>query len=186
MLALQATSDELQKYDVVTEQLRAYAGPQCYPHVDRSSAECRLAAQAPGGGSVKQGDDGASQVEAVLAREECWRCCDSCGKWRLIDGRCLPALASECGFLEERETDLDWATWLSKAAYRYRIESCRWEAGVAGAGGEVTVPDGHAAGGGSGDVGARCDVEAVEKCRKVGDTGVRMLLGMALASGPSH
>ena len=111
MLALQATSEELQKYDVVTEHLQPYAGPQCYPHLDRSSVECRVVAKAPGSGSATQGGDRPAGVEASLARKECWRCCDSCGKWRLVDVRCLPALASEGGFLEERETDLDWGKW---------------------------------------------------------------------------
>ena len=42
MLALGATSDELRKYPMVTARLRAYDGPQCYPHVDPRSADYRV------------------------------------------------------------------------------------------------------------------------------------------------
>ena len=42
MLALGATSDELRKYPMVTSRLIAYAGPQCYPHLDRRSADYRV------------------------------------------------------------------------------------------------------------------------------------------------
>ena len=42
MLALEATSDELRKYPMVTDNLVPFAGPQCYPHLDKSSAEYRV------------------------------------------------------------------------------------------------------------------------------------------------
>ena len=44
MLALAATSDELKKYPMVTERLVPFLGPQCYPHMDRSSVEYRVRA----------------------------------------------------------------------------------------------------------------------------------------------
>ena len=42
MVALEATSDELRKYQMVTDNLVPYAGPQCYPHLDRGSLEYRV------------------------------------------------------------------------------------------------------------------------------------------------
>ena len=137
MLALQATSEELRKYDVVTEQLRPYAGPQCYPHLDRTNEDCRIDCKPVTGGTAIHGNLGAHGADASLAREQCWRCCDSCGKWRLVDHRCLPALAAEEGFFEDRETDLDWGQWLTKASFRYDRLQEQWEAevvDVAGAG----------------------------------------------------
>ena len=42
MDALAATSDELRKYPMVTDNLAPFAGPQCFPHLDKASTECRL------------------------------------------------------------------------------------------------------------------------------------------------
>ena len=75
MLALQATTDELQKYDLVTEHLLPHAGPQCYPHVDANSADYRIKGTAPG-------QDAAADVPATsrahelctVGDEQCWLC----------------------------------------------------------------------------------------------------------------
>ena len=44
MIALRATSDELRKYSIVCEHLRRFAGPQCFAHLNRFSAEYRVLA----------------------------------------------------------------------------------------------------------------------------------------------
>jgi hypothetical protein len=39
MLALAATSAELTKFDMLTQSLKAFAGPQCYAHLDPAGSE---------------------------------------------------------------------------------------------------------------------------------------------------
>ncbi len=41
-LALAAVSDELRKYPMVTDRLKAYAGPQCYAHLDKAGSDYRV------------------------------------------------------------------------------------------------------------------------------------------------
>ncbi len=149
MLALEATSDELRKYDVVTEYLRPYAGPQCYAHLDKDGSDYRVAVS---DAFVEQRVSGAEGRAAprplaeTLASRECWRCCDCCGKWRFVDRRCAPALQGDT-FFQERETDLDWATWLAQAPARYAAAEREWrgpeaEAYKCGDGGGVAAGSG--------------------------------------------
>ena len=51
MLALAATSDEIQKYPMVKDRLRDcdYKGPQCYAHLDKKGADYRAGANEKAG-----------------------------------------------------------------------------------------------------------------------------------------
>ena len=81
MLALRATSDELEKYPMVKDNLHAYAGPQCFPHLDPKSPEYRVHAnQKLKTESVEDGK-GASAADkqqvarAAVVKEQCWLQC---------------------------------------------------------------------------------------------------------------
>ena len=120
MLALAAVSDELKKYPMIMDRLTAYAGPQCFPHLNKNGGEYRLHAN-----DVRDEDvDGDVDVKAVkcaandMFNTECWRQCDSCSRWRLLDRRCLRA-TSEDVYMAVRPTDLDWESWLEGASARY-------------------------------------------------------------------
>ena len=94
MDALAATSDELRKYPMVTDNLTPFAGPQCFPHLDKASTECRLHAnqrlktEDPG----SEGGAAPPQVAPAPGRacppctQGCWLQCDRCSKWRLLMG----------------------------------------------------------------------------------------------------
>ena len=116
MLALGAVSDELKKYPMVMDRLTAYAGPQCLQHLDKDGGEYRLHAN-----DVRVEDTEVKGMECVATGvfdAECWRQCDCCSRWRLLDRRCLPA-ASEDAYMAVRSTDLDWESWLESAGARY-------------------------------------------------------------------
>ena len=131
MVALAATSDELRKYPMVTDNLTAFAGPQCYPHLDPKSVEYRVHANRQLKTEAREeGDESATQgshVEAVQKRqaseaavfqERCWMKCDRCGKHRCVAEACLPVLRG-FDFFEPAVTDLDWESWLRGAGDRY-------------------------------------------------------------------
>jgi hypothetical protein len=68
-------------------------------------------------------DDGTEEkgmecVATGVFDAECWRQCDSCSRWRLLDRRCLPAI-NEDVYMAVRPTDLDWESWLENAGARY-------------------------------------------------------------------
>ena len=117
MLALAAVSNELKKYPMIMDGLTAYAGPQCFPHLNKDGGEYRLHAN----DVVHKEDVEMKGVECVATGvfdAECWRQCDTCSRWRLLDRRCLPA-TSENVYMAVRDTDLDWESWLECAGARY-------------------------------------------------------------------
>ena len=137
MLALRATSDELEKYPMVKDNLHAYAGPQCFPHLDPKSPEYRVHAnQKLKTESVEDGE-GASAADkqqvarAAVVKEQCWLQCDRCGKHRCVAEACLPVLRGY-EFFEARVTDLDWERWLSGAPARYGAAEAAQELLVGG------------------------------------------------------
>ena len=104
MLALAATSEELRKYPIVTEHLTPYLGPQCYPHLDRSSANYRVRGteekimkEQEGPDRAKDGEAGQQERGGVgwdVQNRWRWLRCNriGCGKWRCVDPSCVPAL----------------------------------------------------------------------------------------------
>ena len=123
MLALEAVSDEIHKYDMVKDRLRGreYKGPQCFAHLDKKSADCRVAANEKAGEEEEQGAVGAGTGREAVLDPACWMRCDreGCGRWRLVDKNCLRCFRAECHF-RETETDRDWAWWLQQAPSRYQ------------------------------------------------------------------
>ena len=124
MDALAATSDELRKYPMVTDNLTPFAGPQCFPHLDKASTECRLHANQrlkteeapPGDGRQPLGPgSGCAPCEPGS-----WLQCDRCQRWRCVDRACVPALRGH-QFFEPADTDLDWQAWLGGAEARYAL-----------------------------------------------------------------
>ena len=90
MLALAATSDELRKYPMVTERLVPFLGPQCYPHMDRSSVEYRARANervkgedADGGHDSSQRQDDGGSVMQVGSWMKCQRAASSSSAGRV-------------------------------------------------------------------------------------------------------
>ena len=121
MAALEATSDDLRKYDMVTDNLIPYAGPQCYPHLDKGSLEYRakqgkLKTEAPDG-DIDAQHERRAEASTVL-HDGCWLTCDQCGKWRCVARDSLPVVRG-FGFFEPLATDLDWEQWLAGAEERY-------------------------------------------------------------------
>ena len=101
---------------MVMDRLTAYAGPQCYPHLDKNGGESRLHAN-----DVREENEQVEGLKCVAASvfdTECWRQCDRCSRWRLLDRRLSPAV-SEDVYMAVRPTDLDWESWLEGAAARY-------------------------------------------------------------------
>ena len=116
MLALSVFSNKLHKYSMIKDRLTEYAGPQCFPHLNKDGGEYRLHAN-----DVRDEDVAMKGVQCVATGvfdAECWRQCDRCSRWRLLDRRCLPA-TSEDAYMAVRPTDLDWESWLEGAAARY-------------------------------------------------------------------
>ena len=102
MLALEATSDELRKYPMVTENLVPFAGPQCYPHLDKGSTEYRvnsgkLKTESPD--NHTEGKRESCVGSSTVLHDGCWLTCDHCGKWRCVDRDSLPAVRG-FGFFE--------------------------------------------------------------------------------------
>mgnify|MGYP003313610141 FL=1 len=123
MNALAAVSREVMKYPMVSTRLKAYAGPQCYPHVDSSSPDYRVHANEQRD-EVDEGKGGAQascRAESCIAggvlEERCWMQCARCAKWRRVDPGSVEALRSN-NFFDVLPTDLDWEAWLSGAGQR--------------------------------------------------------------------
>ena len=97
MIALSATSDELRKYPIACEHVKRYAGPQCFPHLNPSSAEYRVLANEEkfegGSASHTHADD--------IMEERNWLQCCRCSKWRYVSrgsaGAFGGAIFSACG-----------------------------------------------------------------------------------------
>ena len=107
MEALAAVSEEIRKYPLAQSELRPFAGPQCYAHLDKESAQCRVRAN-------ERNPDRGEGVEAPrCAAEELvdvdnWFQCDCCGRWRFVGRHCATALREHLHF-QVRESDVDWA-----------------------------------------------------------------------------
>ena len=92
MVALAATSDELRKYPMEIRKLTPYLGPQCFPHLDVRSVDCRLRANEKPKKGVEDDDDELSKEErsvgsgsvAAVTEEKCWLRCKMCQKWRCV------------------------------------------------------------------------------------------------------
>ena len=85
MLALGATSDELRKYPMVTNNLQRHAGPQCYAHLDPRSADYRvdiLERREKAHGRTDAA--GLEDDEAGVFNARCWLSCAKCKKLSLI------------------------------------------------------------------------------------------------------
>ena len=127
MVALAATSDELKKYPMEIRKLTPYLGPQCFPHLDVRSVDCRLRAnEKPKRGTedddeelAREGmaEEGGGGVCAVM-EEKCWLRCMECQKWRCVEPACAEVLRGT-SYFGVRATDLDWASWLGEAQQRY-------------------------------------------------------------------
>ena len=109
---------------MVSDRLTAYAGPQCYPHLDPSSPEYRVHANERRD-EVEAGERGGEvscRAENCIAggvlEERCWMQCARCAKWRRVDPGSVEALRSN-KFFEVLPTDLDWEAWLSGARQRF-------------------------------------------------------------------
>ena len=127
MEALRETSDELRLFPGVTVRLEAYAGPQCFPHIQLGSTNYRGRANEQrlnddGGGesirAVRQQVVG--RVGGPVMMKDCWfQCCnDQCKKWRCVDPAVVDLLRG-VEFLRPETTDLDWQLWISDARTRY-------------------------------------------------------------------
>ena len=98
MLALAATSDELRKYDMVTENLTPFAGPQCYPHLDPKSVDYRVHAnqRLKTEGPEEKEDESVAEKQRKLCgavvKDQCWLTCDRCGKRRCVAEASVPVL----------------------------------------------------------------------------------------------
>ena len=114
MVALGATSDELRKYPMVTEHLKSFAGPQCFPHIDPRSLAYRVhvnerrSDDPDAAGKSSHPDEQETGAGSAVLKEECWLQCmnEKCKKWRCVSRGCLASLRGE-GFGEVRVTDLD-------------------------------------------------------------------------------
>ena len=125
MDALAATRDELMRHGVLTSRLIPYAGPQCYPHIIRSSDQYRghaneavlEEADPPVVNSLQVKNQDGSVVGGSVMRKECWlQCtCVGCKKWRCVDAASLECLLGE-DFLSPAEMDMDWHAWLADRA----------------------------------------------------------------------
>ena len=137
MVALGATSDELRKYPMVTEHLKPFAGPQCFPHIDSSSlvyrghANERRSDDPDAAGKSSQPDGQETGAVSAVLNEKCWLQCMKCKKWRCVSPGCLASLRGE-GFGEVRGTDLDWGAWLAGAAERYAAAEALFTGGNPG------------------------------------------------------
>ena len=118
MVALGATSDELRKYPMVTEHLKPFAGPQCFPHIDPRSLVYRVHANErrsddpDAAGKSSQPDGQETGAGSAVLQEKCWLQCMKCERGRCAAPVCLAALDDSC-FSEVRTTDLDWGAWLA-------------------------------------------------------------------------
>ena len=156
MAALEATSEELRKYPMVTENLVEYAGPQCYPHLDKGSVDYRVKLGKLKTESAEEDmdeeRDKCAETSTVL-HDGSWLTCDECGKWRCVARDSLPAVRG-FGFFEPLATDLDWEQWLAGAEQRYAVidqAQSRSEDAGGDVGGDVaaaTVESGGVEGGG--------------------------------------
>ena len=116
MQALQAASEELSRFPLVTVSLAAFAGPQCFPHLKdpaRVRANEVARSRAAAGGS--------KSLQVFRQVEEGWLRCDACRKWRLVDRQCLPSL-TPAAFSAQKEgcADFDWGAWVAAARGRYQ------------------------------------------------------------------
>ena len=95
MLALAATSDELKKYPMLLDRLVAYAGPQCFPHLDPASSDYRARANQRLKEEQGDGPCAPSRVDAAdrgggagaVGATACWMQCEGCKKWRCVADR---------------------------------------------------------------------------------------------------
>ena len=108
MSALKTTSESLRGGQVNGMQLLKYAGPQCYPQVrDRMNA----------GLKPVSGDSGAKELNQW---RDCWLCCSSCTKMRLVRKDCMPAVCPEMFKGEETcPGDVEWRNWMQMAEERF-------------------------------------------------------------------
>ena len=92
--ALRATSIELQGQPVARAELGEYVGPQCFPQLQarlEANEQARgdsEGVQADGSGAVRD-VAGESRQRAREQMRQCWRQCDACGKWRLLERGCV-------------------------------------------------------------------------------------------------
>ena len=143
---------------MVTDTLEAFAGPQCFAHLDPSSAAYRVRANErredeeederwPGVGSGQQRKSAGEEQEKSeqrcgLLREQNWLRCRRCERRRFVDPACASLLRGE-DFYEVRSTDLDWASWLAGAGCRYASVEAAQASGAAQEGGGDGAVDGE-------------------------------------------
>jgi hypothetical protein len=131
MVALEATTDELRKYPIVTCFLSPYAGPQCYPHLDPGSSQYRVHANdRPVEDDGEEADeknkkqtDGVAEKK-MLSRsafdERNWIQCSRCDALRCVVQGSMSTVEGD-GFFGVRHTDLDWEAWLQNVQSRYAV-----------------------------------------------------------------
>ena len=115
MQALQATTDELGGYPIMTCSMTPYAGPQCFPHLEQEER-----VQANRHGSVRVAGEDVVDRHAFHQFETCWLKCDGCGKLRFVDQECFAALRPEAFSKScENHRGFDWGAWVAQAPDRY-------------------------------------------------------------------
>ena len=84
MESLCETSEELKAYPALTARLTAYAGPQCFPHIDGTSSQSRLHANelqlSNEDGSGEHAVSGKGKVSCaggmVMSKDSWFQCCN--------------------------------------------------------------------------------------------------------------
>ena len=112
MIALRATSDELQMFPMLTSHMLPYSGPQCFPHL-RDAVRRNANAH-------RQIEDGALSADNAHGFTGVWRRCDeeSCRRWRHIDSKCCFAM-EHTQMLVQGPCHTDWLQWFNCASERY-------------------------------------------------------------------
>ena len=124
MVALRATSGELEGDASARAELEVYAGPQCFPQLHaRFDADAHLCrgeedSTVPSEG-LARGMTRARRQGAEEQMRQCWRQCDACGKWRLLEQGCARLWNSEQYHERLGGLGVNWKRWLTQAEWRY-------------------------------------------------------------------
>ena len=122
MLVLANTSSELSKYANACEYLKPFAGPQCFPQLqDAERREAndleRLRASREAGGEASSATGGFFKGCAW----DCWRQCDACRVWRLLDPEAVGVLTTEACDERAEHRSIEWRAWLASAPAGYAV-----------------------------------------------------------------
>ena len=116
MKLLEKTTYYIAHRPMMHKQCEPYAGPQCYPEYVQLVSSPKPKRETPAAGALDAAalEDNNAPFERQL---KCgWKTCQACGKRRLVDLECLPALSSE--EFNKRpvgEHGTNWEQWLRDA-----------------------------------------------------------------------